>query len=52
LVSDFEELKMRLFEKEVARRIFGPNTEEATGGWRNYIIRSFIIFTSYQILLG
>jgi hypothetical protein len=35
----------------VLRRISGPKRDEVTGGWRNCIIRSFIIFTLHQILL-
>jgi hypothetical protein len=29
-----EEPKLRVFEKRVLRRIFGPKTNEVTGGWR------------------
>jgi len=29
-----EERKLRVFEKMVLRRIFGPRREEATGEWR------------------
>jgi hypothetical protein len=33
LVSDFkEEHKLRVFEKRVLRRIFGPKRDEVTGG--------------------
>jgi hypothetical protein len=34
------------------RRIFGLTGEEAIGGSRNYIMRSFIICISPQLLLG
>jgi hypothetical protein len=36
LVSCIRERKQaaRIFEKRVLRRIFGPNGEEVTGGWR------------------
>ena len=30
----WEERKLRLFEKIVLRRIFGPRRDEVTGGWR------------------
>jgi hypothetical protein len=29
-----EENKVRVFEKRVLRRIFGPKRDEVTGGWR------------------
>jgi hypothetical protein len=29
-----EELRLRLFENRVLRRIFGPKRDEVTGGWR------------------
>jgi hypothetical protein len=29
-----EEHRLRVFENRVLRRIFGPNREEASGGWR------------------
>jgi hypothetical protein len=35
LVSDIrEERKLRKFENMLLRRIFGPNRDEVTGGWR------------------
>jgi hypothetical protein len=30
-----EEHKLRVFEKRVLRRIFGPKRDEVTGGWRS-----------------
>jgi hypothetical protein len=33
-------------------RIFRPRKEEATDDGENYIIRSFVILTLHQILLG
>jgi hypothetical protein len=30
-----EEHRLRVFEKRVLRRIFGPKRDEVTGGWRN-----------------
>jgi hypothetical protein len=29
-----EENRLRVFEKKVLRRIFGPKRDEVTGGWR------------------
>jgi hypothetical protein len=29
-----EEHRLRLFEKRVLRRVFGPKRDEVTGGWR------------------
>jgi hypothetical protein len=29
-----EEHRLRVFENRVQKRIFGPKTEEVTGGWR------------------
>jgi hypothetical protein len=34
LVSDITE-RLRVFENRVLRRIFGPNREEMTEGWKN-----------------
>jgi hypothetical protein len=35
LVSDIRrELKLRVFENRVLRRIFGPKRDEVTEGWR------------------
>jgi hypothetical protein len=33
-VSHTEEHRLRVFENRVLRRIFGPETDEATGKWR------------------
>jgi hypothetical protein len=47
-----EDHRLRVFEKSVHRRIFGPKRDEVTGDWReNYILRSSIISTVHQILL-
>jgi hypothetical protein len=29
-----QEYRLRVFENTVLRRIFGPKTDEVTGGWR------------------
>jgi hypothetical protein len=29
-----EELRLRMFENKVLRRIFGPKRDEVTGGWK------------------
>jgi uncharacterized membrane protein len=34
LASDIKEHKLRVYEKRVLRRIFGPKRDEVTGGWR------------------
>jgi hypothetical protein len=34
LVSDIKEHILRVFEKRVLRRIFGPKRDEVTGEWR------------------
>jgi len=39
-----EERRLRLFENRVLRRIFGPRRDEVTGEWKNYIMRSLMIF--------
>jgi hypothetical protein len=43
-----EELKMRVFENRVLRRIFGPKRDGVTGGER-CITKSFIICTLRQV---
>jgi hypothetical protein len=32
------------------RKIIGPKKRKATGGWRNFIMGSFIIYAPYQVL--
>jgi hypothetical protein len=46
-----EEYRLRVCEKRVLRRIFGPKKEEVAGGWGNCILRSFLKGT-HEILLG
>jgi hypothetical protein len=38
-----------LFEDRVLRKTFGPGKDEAIVGWKNYIIRSFIMCTIHKI---
>jgi hypothetical protein len=46
------ECRLRVFENRVQRRILGPKKDAITGGCRNCIMRSFIIFcTLHNILL-
>jgi hypothetical protein len=35
-----EELRLRVFENRVLRRIFGPKRDEVRGNGENYIMRS------------
>jgi hypothetical protein len=44
-----EEHRLRVFEKKVLRRIFGPKRDEVTERWRNCITRSFMICTLRQV---
>jgi hypothetical protein len=44
-----EEHKLRVFEKRVLRRIFGPKRDEVTGKWRKFLMRSFVICTLRQL---
>jgi hypothetical protein len=43
-----EENKLRSFEKEVLRRVFGPNRDDLIGCWKNFLMRSFINCTLCQ----
>jgi hypothetical protein len=45
-----EEHRLRVFQNRVLRRKLGPKRGEVTGGWRNCIIKSFIICTLHQML--
>ena len=46
------ERRLRVFEKRVLRRVFGPKRDEVTGNGENYIMRSLVICTPYPILCG
>jgi hypothetical protein len=47
-----EEHRLRMFEKRVLRRISGPERDEVTETGENYTMRSSLICTIHQILLG
>jgi hypothetical protein len=40
-----EEYRLRVFENRVLKRIIGPNRDEVTGEYRNYVTRSSAIRT-------
>jgi hypothetical protein len=46
-----EELRLRVFENRVLRRIFGPKRDEVAGNGENYIMRSLMI-SSHPVLFG
>jgi len=47
-----EELRLRVFENRVWRRVFGTKRDEVTGNGENYVMRSLGIFTHYPIMCG
>jgi hypothetical protein len=47
-----EEHRLRVFENRVFRRVFGSKRDEVTGAEENCIMRSSIICTLHQMLLG
>jgi hypothetical protein len=47
-----EELRLRLFENSVMRRIFGPKRNRYYGSGENYKTISLMICTPHQILFG
>jgi hypothetical protein len=47
-----EEPRLRLFEKRVLSRIFGPKRDEVTGSGENYVMWSLMIFTPHPIFFG
>jgi hypothetical protein len=47
-----EECRLRVFENKMLRRIFGPNRDEVRGSGEDYMTRSFMLNTSYQISFG
>jgi hypothetical protein len=46
-----EGYRLMVSENRVMRRIFGPNTEEVTGGWKKLYDEELIICSIYLILL-
>jgi hypothetical protein len=42
-----EECRMRVFEKRVLRRIFGPKRDEVTGEWGGVLC--CVLFTKYYL---
>jgi hypothetical protein len=50
-ITQREEHRFRVCENRVLRRIFWPKKEEITGGWRNGIMRSFVICAPHCVLL-
>ena len=48
-----EEQRLRVFEDEVLKKIFGLKRDEVAGDWlEDYITRSFMICNSHQISTG
>jgi hypothetical protein len=45
-----EELRLRVFENRVLRRIFELNRDDVTGKWRKLQMRSLMICTPHPIL--
>jgi len=43
---------LRVLEKRVLGRIFGPKRDEVKGSGENYIMRSLMICTPHSILFG
>jgi len=51
LVTHMREVcRMRVFENRMLRKIFRPKKDEVTGEWEDYITRSLVICSPYQIL--
>jgi hypothetical protein len=46
------ERRLRVFENRVLRKTFGPKRGEVIGSGENYIMRSLMICTPHQVLLG
>jgi hypothetical protein len=44
-----EEHRLRVFEKRVLTEMFGPKRDEATGKWRSYIGRNFVMCTAHHM---
>jgi hypothetical protein len=53
LLTSREKCRLRVFEKRVLKRIFGPKRDEVTGEWKkNYKMKSLMICTPHPILSG
>jgi hypothetical protein len=47
-----EERRLRVFVNRVLRKVFRPTRDEVKGSGEDYIIRSFMLCTSHQVLFG
>jgi len=47
-----EEHRLRVLENRVLRKIFGPERDKVTGGWRRLHNEHLMICTPHQILYG
>jgi hypothetical protein len=47
-----EDLRVRMSENRVLRRIFGLKGDEVKSSGENYMTRSLMICTAHQILFG
>jgi len=47
-----EELRLRVSEKRVLRRMFESKRDEVTGNGENYIVGNLRICTAHQIFFG
>jgi hypothetical protein len=47
-----EELRLRVFENRVLRRIFGPKRDEVIGEWKKLRMRSLMICIPHPVLFG
>ena len=47
-----KEIRLRVFENRVLRRVFGPKRDEVTGEWRKLHNEELSICTPYPILFG
>jgi hypothetical protein len=50
MVSDIKGgASLRVFEKMALRRIFGPERDEVTVGWKNFLMRNFLTCILHQV---
>jgi hypothetical protein len=45
-------MRLRVFEKRVLRRIFGPKRDDVRGEWKKLHNEELHNFTYHQVLLG